>query len=58
MAGCGIWAVGMANTDPLLLRKERGLISHYLGNAHATMANITWTGREKAEYNPVCPTVS
>lgn len=57
MAGCGIRAVGVANTDPFLLRKETGLISCYLGNSHPAMANITQKGREKAEYIPVCPTV-
>lgn len=57
MAGYGIRAVGMADTDPFLLRKETGLISHYLGNSHPAMANVTQTGREKAEYSPLCPTV-
>lgn len=43
----------MANTDPFLLRKETGFISRCLGNSHPAMANITQTGREKAEYSPV-----
>lgn len=58
MSGCGIETVGIANSDPFLLRKETGFISCYLGNSHPTTSNNTWTGKEKAEYRPVCLFVS